>query len=167
LGNNGIKKWFMLQMWRLQQVAQVLTLTLMAANLSLLVWDYVKWRNEILQNSIVGPLIILLILGMAIWSFAMVWDLRLKMWREQVAVLIEKNPYMKERFAPKEIALYAITWLPVLEQLGKDNPEMKAHAESLRRWLQKELKEDELAQKELDDILEYIGKDKKGRFGLD
>jgi len=167
LANNRIKKWLMLQMWRLQQVAQVLTLTLMAANLSLILWDYVKWRSEILQNSAVGPLLILLILGTAIWAFAIVWDLRLKMWREQVSVLIDKNPYMKERFAPKEIALYAITWLPIMEQLGKDNPTMMANAEALRQWLRKELKEDVLVQKDLEDILQYIGKDGKGHFGLD
>lgn len=164
--DNRIKKWFMLQMWRLQQVAQVLTLTLMAANLSLMVWGYVKWRGSIFENSIVGPLVILLVLGLGIWSFAIVWDLRLKMWREQVSVLVEKNPFMKERLAPKEIALYALTWLPVLEHLGKEHPEMKTHAEALRLWLQKELKDDSLVRKDLEDILEYIGKDRNGRFGL-
>ncbi|MEM0343842.1 MAG: hypothetical protein QXU73_06320 [Thermoplasmata archaeon] len=166
MADNRIKKWLMLQMWRLQQVAQVLTLTLMAANLSLMVWGYVKWRGSIFENSIAGPLVILLVLGLVIWSFAIVWDLRLKMWREQVSVLVEKNPYMKERLAPKEIALYALTWLPVLEQLGKDNPEMKTHAEALRLWLQKELRDDSLVRKDLEDILEYIGKDRNGRFGL-
>lgn len=166
MADNRIKKWFMLQMWRLQQVAQVLTLTLMAANLSLMVWGYVKWRGSIFENSVVGPLVILLVLGLGIWSFAIVWDLRLKMWREQVSVLVEKNPFMKERLAPKEIAFYALTWLPVLEHLAKDHPEMKTHAEALRLWLQKELKDDSLVRKDLEDILEYIGKDRNGRFGL-
>lgn len=165
--DNRIKKWLMLQIWRLQQVAQVLTLTLMAANLSLIVWGYIKWRNGLLANSLTGPLLILLALGLAIWAFAIVWDLRLKMWREQVSVLIDKNPYMKERFAPKEIAVYALTWLPVMEQLAKENPEMKANADALRQWLLKELKDDKTVQRDLEDILQYIGKDRKGHFGLE
>ena len=32
---NGLKKWFMLQVWRLQQVAALLTLVLLALNLAL------------------------------------------------------------------------------------------------------------------------------------
>jgi hypothetical protein len=157
----------MLQMWRLQQVAQVLTLMLMAINLSLQVWGYVKWRNDFLANPFTGAVTILLILGIAIWSFAFIWDRRLKMWREQTSVLIEKNPYQKEKFAPKEIALYALIWIPMMEKLGKEDPVLAKNAQMLRDWLKREIREDRLTTKDLEDIMEYMGQERKGLFGLE
>ncbi|MFY9605105.1 MAG: hypothetical protein WAS24_00015 [Thermoplasmata archaeon] len=166
-GQKRVKKWFMLQVWRLQQVAQLLTLILLAINLSLIAWGYVKWRNGFLANPFTGVLSILLVLALAIWISAYTWDRRLKMWREQTSVLIEKNPFMKERFAPKEVALYALIWIPMMEHLGKNDPVLKANAEALKDWLKRELKADDLSPKELEDILHYMGKERKDLFGLE
>ncbi|MBN1677271.1 MAG: hypothetical protein JW880_01905 [Candidatus Thermoplasmatota archaeon] len=159
------KKWFMLQMWRLQQVAQVLTLVLLAVNLSLQLWGYIKWRGEVL-GSYAGVFVIFLILAAVIYAFAIIWDMRLKMWREQTAVLIEKNPYMKEKMSPKEIAVYAMTWLPVLDHLGKNDPVLKDYADNLRKWLKREANEDAFAAKELEDILSHMGSERKDLFSL-
>lgn len=164
---NGLKKWFMLQVWRLQQVAALLTLLLMALNVSLLVWGYVKWRNPIVGNAIVGPLLILAILFGSIWAFAIIWDLRLKMWRDQMSVLVDKNPYMKEKFSPKEIAVYGMVWLPMLDHMAKSDPSIKEHADAMRKWLKRELTEDALTMKDIDDIFAYIGEKKKDPLGLE
>lgn len=165
---NGMKKWFMLQVWRLQQVAQLLTIFLLALNLSLQVWGYVKWRGEFLSNPYIGVFMILLALAAAIWSFAIIWDLRLKMWRDQMSVMIDKNPYMKEKFSPKEIALYATLWLPMLDFMAKSDPSIKERATFMRKWLKREMGEDALVAKDIDDILDYIGeKRKKDPLGLD
>ena len=163
-----MKKWFMLQVWRLQQVAQILTIALLALNLALQVFGLIKWREDsLLSISYVGVPLILLLLAMAIWTFAIIWDLRLKMWREQTSVLIEKNPYMKEKFAPKEIALYAMIWIPMMEKLGKDDPVLAKNAKLLKDWLKREIREDKLTTKDLEDIMEYMGKERKGLFGLE
>jgi len=153
---NRVKKWFMLQVWRLQQVAQILTLALLALNLSLQVWGYVKWRNEFLANPISGVLLILLLLALGIWTFAILWDIRFKMWREQQAVLIERNPYAKERMAAKEIALYEIIWMPLLERLARDDPKIAAAASDLREWLSKLAKDDPVLERDLKELYEYI-----------
>ena len=163
----GLKKWFMLQVWRLQQVAALLTLLLMALNVSLLVWGYVKWRNPIVGNAIVGPLLILMALFAIIWGFAIVWDLRFKMWRDQMAVLVDKNPYMKEKLSPKEIAIYGMVWLPMLDQMAKSDPSIKEHAVALRKWLKRELTEDAWTMKNVDDIFEHIGEKKNDPLGLE
>jgi Na+/citrate or Na+/malate symporter len=138
----------------------------MAVNLALLVWGYVKWRSPILQDSITGPVTIFLILAVAIMSFALIWDLRLKMWREQTSVLVEKNPYMKEKFAPKEIALNAMLWIPLMEKLGKDDPALAENARLLKEWLKREIREDKLTTKDLEDIMAYMGNESKDLFGL-
>ena len=162
-----MKKWFMLQVWRLQQVAQLLTILLLALNLSLQVWGYIKWRGEFLSNPYIGVFLILLVLAAAIWSFAIIWDLRLKMWRDQMSVLVEKNPYMKEKFSPKEIAVYGMVWLPMLDHMAKSDPSIKEHADAMRKWLRRELTEDALAMKDIDDIFTYIGEKKKDPLGLE
>lgn len=164
---NGKKKWFMLQVWRLQQVAQLLTLALLALNLSLQLYGYIRWRGAFFATPYTGVLFILLVLAALIWSFAIIWDIRMKMWREQTSVLIEKNPFMKERFSPKEVALYAMIWVPIMEHMGKSDPVLKANAESLKDWLRRELKADDLSPKELEDILHYMGKERKDLFGLE
>jgi hypothetical protein len=111
---------------------------------------------------------ILLVLAAAIWSFAIIWDLRLKMWRDQMSVLVEKNPYMKEKFSPKEIAVYGMVWLPMLDHMAKSDPNIKEHAAAMRKWLKRELTEDALTTNDIDDIFEYIGeKGKKDPLGLE
>jgi hypothetical protein len=162
----GVKKWFMLQVWRLQQVAAILTLVLLSLNLALQIYNYMQWRPAIISPYILVP-ILLLMITLAIWLFALFWDLKAKMWREQMAVAMERNPYAKEKLYAKEIANYAFMWLPILDNLGKTDPEAKAHADSLRTWVDKALKDDAAAMMEWKELLEYIGKypDQVGRLG--
>jgi hypothetical protein len=157
-----IKKWFMLWMWRVQQVSQPLTLTLMAINLSLTVFGLIKWREgSPLSVSWIGVPLILLLLAFVILSFALIWDLRLKMWRDQATVLVERNPYSKEKMSAKEIMIYGVLWLPVLDDIGKRDPKAKIAAEALREWIRKASKEEPVMEKDLDDVFEYIGFGKK------
>ena len=157
-----IKKWFMLQMWRLQQVSQPLTLALLAINLSLTVFSLIKWREgSLLSSSWIGVPLILLLLAMVIWSFAIIWDLRLKMWRDQATVLVERNPYSKEKMSAKEIMVYGIFWLPLLENAGKTDPKAKLAADALRVWINKASKEEVDLNRDLDDIFEHIGLSKQ------
>jgi type II secretory pathway component PulF len=166
MAENRIKKWAMLQMWRLQQVAQPLTLAMLAITLSLHLWGFVKWRGDFM-GSYGGVLVILLVLATIVWIVAFIWDVRLKMWREQISVLMLKNPFVKERMTSKEIAIYAMTWIPVLEHMGKDNPALRAQADRFRDWLKREVDENVLTKEELEDILEHIGSDRKDLFGLE
>jgi hypothetical protein len=163
----GIKKWFMLQFWRVQQVAQILTLFLLGVTDSFLLWDKIQWRGGIIADPYLGPTILLLSIALVIWVFSIFWDLRLKMWRHQMSVLVEKNPYMKERFSPKEIATYGLVWLPMLDHMAKSDPSIKEHAVAMRRWLKRELTEDALTTKEIDEIFEYIGEERKDPLGLE
>lgn len=159
--SGGVKKWFMLQMWRLQQVAQILVLTMMAITDALLVYDYTDGLRvggePLISDRFIGVLFVLILIGAAIWTFAIIWDLRLKMWREQMTVLAEKNPFTKEKLTPKEVYIFGTLWLPMLERLGKDDPALKNSAEDLRRWILRSLKDDKVTDAELDTVLKYIG----------
>lgn len=158
----GVKKWFMLQMWRIQQVAQIITIVLLAFNLALLLQTKMDWREgTIWADTYAGVFAIMLVLVLAIWVFALAWDLWFKMWREQQTVLIERNPYAKEKMAAKEIVVYELFWLPVLERLGRDDPEMKRAAESFRAWVGRLSKDDPILAKDIGDVYKYMGREPK------
>jgi hypothetical protein len=154
----GVKKWFMFQVWRIQQVAAVLTIVLLALNLSLMMWGETKWWGGVFQNSYTAIPVFMVTLLVVIWLFSIFWDLKMKMWREQMAIAMERNPYSKEKMYAKEISGYALFWLPVLDHLGKTDPDAKASADALRVWIKKALSEDPAAQQEWKELLNYIEK---------
>lgn len=144
----------------MQQVAQVITIVLLAINLSLQVYTFMDWREgSVFATPYTGATMILLILAVIIWGFAIFWDLKLRMWREQATVLVERNPYVKEKMSSKEIALSMLVYLPLIEKLGKEDPSMKASGEALRAWLMKALAQDANTARDLNEVLQYIGTD--------
>ena len=153
----SLKNWFMLQVWRLQQVSQIVTLIMLTATLSGIIWGYVKYRGGIFQNSILGILLIAIIIGVAVWSFAIFWDLRLKLWRDQMHVLVEKNPYTHEKMAPKELFTFVITWIPIMENLAKDDPKVADSLKILKDWIKQEIAHDPHLVNDVKDIFDHIG----------
>ncbi|MBU0685160.1 MAG: hypothetical protein ABIE25_06250 [Thermoplasmatota archaeon] len=154
-----LRKWFMLQVWRLQQISQVMTLFLLALTQATVLWGFLKYRGGIFNNPYFMIPLMLVIFGTAIWMSSIFWDLRLKMWRYQATVLVERNPYSKEKMAPKEIVLYGMTWLPVMEKLGENDPKMRVQAEALRAWLRKASKAEPNLEADMKEILDFIGAD--------
>lgn len=164
--SGGPKKWFMLQMWRFQQVSQIATLALLALNLALQMYNFVSWRGSVFSSPYTAVPLILLILVAGIWAFAIFWDMRMKMWREQMAVVMERNPYAKERMYSKELVVYSMLWLPLLDHLGENDPKIKDSAEHLRAWLKQSYADDRSLEKEVGDILKYMGAKNDDVFGL-
>ena len=158
--SRSVKNWFMLQVWRLQQVSQIVTLVMLTATLSGIIWGYVKYRGGIFGNSVFGILIIALIIGLAVWTFAIFWDTRLKLWRDQMQVLVEKNPYTHEKMSPKELFTYVITWIPIMENLTKNDPKMDASLNVLKEWVRNEVANDPHLVQEVKEILDHIGSDR-------
>jgi len=152
----SIKKWFMLQMWRVQQIAAILSLVMLAITDALLIYDKVSWRSGIFATPYTGATMLLVIIGLLIWGASIVWDTRLKMWREQMTVLVEKNPFNKERMAPKEIVMYSLMWLPMLESIGRNDPKVRDAAVALREWVDKAAKEDPNIARDVQEILKFI-----------
>ena len=163
---HGPKKWFMLQIWRIQQVSQIVTLALLSLNLAGILYPFFQHRGGIFETPYTGIPPILLTIALSIWLFSIMWDLQLKMWRDQATVLVERNPYSKEKMSAKEIMIYGILWLPVLENLGKTDPKAKAAADALREWIKKASREEEVMIKDLDDIFKYIGIGKDELMGF-
>jgi len=163
MNGKKVKKWFMLQLWRIQQVSQILTLVLLGITDSLLLWKNTQWRGGVIANPYVGPVLILVTIGLVVWGFAIFWDLGLKMWREQSNVLVERNPYSKERLIAKEVFIYSLFYVPLFESLGKDDPKMAEIAQIFKKWLKKETDTDPVLLHDVREMFDYIGDD---RFDL-
>lgn len=164
----GPKKWFMLQVWRIQQVSAIVTIALLALSLALQLFNYVQWRLEgtVLYNSIVGVPLLLITIGLLIWGVSIWWDLRMRMWREQAQVLVERNPYTKEKMASKEILQYVMLWLPVLETVSKDDPKIQTLTVAFKDWIRKNVKNDPGLAQDLRELLAYMGKEQEDILGF-
>jgi len=71
-----LKKWLLVQFWRVQQIAMIASLSLLAVNLALTANQYIEWR---FSNSYIGTSIVLVVLAFLIWTFGYVWDKKLKL----------------------------------------------------------------------------------------
>lgn len=145
-------------MWRLQQVAQILVLAMMALTLSLTAFNLIKWREgSLLSISWIAVPLLLLFILMVTWTFAILWDMRFRMWREQMTVLTERNPYAREKMNAKEVAMYKFFWLPLVESLGRTDPKLKESAQFLRSWIEKAQKDDIILQADVEKIKKDFG----------
>ena len=154
----GLKKWFMLQIWRIQQVSQIVTIAMLSYTVANLIFLSIKWRLEgtLLEESLIAIPLLIGFLLMIIWFVAIWWDMSMKMWREQATVLIERNPYAKEKLSAKEVAQYELLWLPMLDKLAKDDPKVKESIESLRAWIHKSYSYDPTLASDVRDVYEHI-----------
>jgi hypothetical protein len=55
----------------------------------------------------------------------------------------------------------------MLEHIGKQDPEVKAAAQALRGWMTRIADEDPLIKKDIEEILEFMGKGGSGLVKLD
>jgi hypothetical protein len=136
-----------------------MTIGLLALNLSLQLYTFLDWRTGFFSTPYSAVPILLLLIIAFIWIISMIWDLRLKMWREQIAVTIERNPYVKEKLYSKEIMIYALTWLPIMDHFGKDDPNIREAAEAFRAWFKNQTDQDKALQGELESLLKILGPD--------
>ena len=110
-----MKKWILVQFWRVQQIAMIASLSLLAVNLALTTNQYIEWR---FSNSYIGTSIVIIVLAALIWTFGYLWDRKLKLWKEQMVVSIERNPYSTMHMTPKEVVSHVTIWIPWLRERG-------------------------------------------------
>jgi len=72
-------------------------------------------------------------------------------------VMMERNPYGKEKLNAKEVALYKLTWLPVMDRLAKDDPKVKEAADFLRAWIKRAEELDPILRNDLEDLERHMG----------
>ena len=143
-----MKKFLMIQVWRVQQIASIFSLIMLALTLTLQVNEYIEWR---FSNTYMGIVLTLMVLAAIIMSAGYAWDRKLKMWREQIQVSVERNPYTTRKMTPKEIIGYENLWIPFLERNNQ-----KAEADAYRKWITHEKKDPETL-KNYEELRNWLG----------
>ena len=139
------KRFFMTQLWRIQQSYTLLSLVLWGIVISLTAFPFVyqflvnQFRLE--QPSTPGfvalTLIILFLAVFAgLFAFGVVYDKYLRLWREQLDVMVEKNPYAREKLSPKEIMMWRYIYIPILRARGRDDPQSRKEIGFVERWVE-------------------------------
>lgn len=140
----------MKNMWRISQVGQFLSPFFWAIALTGILWPILKdylWINlvgiaGVERATLLGLTLIFASFILLFLSFGYFYD-RITLWKEQIGIAAEKNPYMREKLSPKEIVLfemYASTFkLPMLKE-----------------WIEKQIKENPKLEEEVILLMEYI-----------
>jgi hypothetical protein len=140
---NPVKHWFMVQIWRVQQIGNILSLALMAIGDGILIANRMEWR---VGNYYITVALLLFLLGGIILMLGWAWDKKAKMWKEQMMVTVERNPYAALKMMPKEIVNFKTIYIPLIELLAKlDTKNAAAHrhnAEMYKMWIADGLAQD-------------------------
>jgi len=163
-----VKRYLMLQLWRVQQSMTLLSLILWAIVISLTalpiinpVWlRFLEDRFGIPPNApgVVALTLVLIFLGVFAFliSVGLIYDKYLKLWREQLDVAYERNPYTREKLMVKEILLWRHMFLPSLRAEAKDSPEVQHEIEFMERWIEKSVSMDRNIQRAVKEAERWI-----------
>lgn len=133
------KKHFMIQFWRMQQSQAFVNSFFFATTLALLLMPYLGPHiTDITHNPLLTFLgLFWLVMGLILlfgYAFDNIW----KLWKEQVTVGTERNPYALEKLSAKEVVVWRHLHLPILRATGQVH-----QAELMEAWLEAAVAEDE------------------------
>ena len=141
-----MKKMFMVLLWRTQQIGQPTSLTMLAITLALQVNMYIGWR---FASTYLGIGLALTTILFAVLLAGYVWDRGLRMWHEKNIVVVERNPYAKQRLSPKEVVYLTDYWIPLGRCMGG---EMALKADGWAKWCDDQMDKDPNLRKQVEEL---------------
>jgi hypothetical protein len=109
------KSFFLRWIWRIQQVAQVSTLVMMAISLTLQISGKIQWR---FGSPYIPEIFTFSVLAFVLLSLGYIWDRKAQLWVEQGEIVVERNPYMTYHMTAKEIVSNLTMWIPLYRSTG-------------------------------------------------
>ena len=151
------KRFLMTQLWRVQQSYALLSLIIWGVVISLTAYPI---TSAFLQRQfgfdpstpgfVIGTLAsVFLAVFLLLYSFGVVYDKYLKLWREQLDVTLERNPYANEKLMIKEILMWRHMLLPTLRAAASPASKEEKEIEFMEKWIEKSVASDENIRKAL------------------
>ncbi len=132
------KKYFMIQFWRMQQSQAFVNSFFFATTLALLLMPYLGVTiSEVTGNVLLTFWVLFTVVMGAILGFGYAFDNVWRLWKEQVVVGTERNPYALEKLSAKEVVVWRHLHLPMLRATGQGN-----HAHFMEAWMGAAVAED-------------------------
>jgi hypothetical protein len=157
-----LKRRFMVQLWRIQQSYTLLSLVIWGVLITLTAWPILDdlWADflEIFGIPFNAPGAIALGLGIifvavyvVLFAFGIVYDKVLRLWREQLDVSYERNPYTRDKLMVKEVLMWRHMFLPVLRVAAPSDPAAQREIEFVERWIDRTLSSDPVIRRAVED----------------
>lgn len=155
----GVRKRAMIYLWRAQQSGAIISITLLGTlTAASLYRDYIKafthnWWILDERNELGGVLITMAFIFAGVFGVGFAFD-RLKFWKEQNIVAIERNPYGSYKLTAKEIQWIRL-WAAAVAA-GKPSSEQKRIIADFEQWVARSVAEDPLLKAEVDAVDRWI-----------
>jgi len=163
-GESMLKKKLMEFMWRLQASQTIIGIIFWPLTLTGIFYPYFRDRTNnfgLGQQSVLGGMLILFsIIVLFIVVFGVLFD-KLRFWKEQNIVLIERNPYAGIKLNAKEV-YWVKMWSLALRANPGLSPEMRKELDLYNKWIDYNIREDKFLRDELERIRETISAEPAG-----
>ena len=157
-----VKRYIMVQLWRVQQSYTLLSLLIWGVLITFTAWPILSpvWQDFLGRLGVplsapgavaAGLLVIFLSVYVILYAFGVVYDKYLKLWREQLDVSYERNPYTREKLMVKEILMWRHMFLPVLRVASPTDPDARREIEFVEKWIAKTVAADAIIRKAVED----------------
>ena len=151
----AVKKKLMELMWRMQQSQTAIGLIIWSLTLTGIFYPYLRDKFGIQPSSVLLPMVLLfvLIFGSVI-TIGLLFD-KMRFWKEQNIVLIERNPYGYYKFTAREMQMMNL-FLMVLRQFPARSVELDEERKFFEMWLEKVVKDDPRIAQEMKDVRDWV-----------
>ena len=162
-----VKRFVMVQIWRIQQSYILLSLLIWGIIITFTSWTVLKdvWADILQRFGISmgapgavasGLAVIFICVFTLLYIIGVIYDKYLRLWREQLDVSVEKNPYTQEKLMVKEVLMWRHMFLPTLRAVAPRDPDAQREIEFMEDWIQKSIASDWNIQKALDEAERWI-----------
>ncbi len=157
-----VKRYLMVQLWRVQQTYTLLSLLIWGIVITFTAWPILDdvWADilgrfgiSMNQPGAVASGLLVMFVGVyaILYAFGVVYDKYLKLWREQLDVSYERNPYTREKLMVKEILMWRHMFLPVLRVAAPTDPAARKEIEFVEKWIGRILASDAVIRKAVEE----------------
>jgi len=153
-----IRKRAMIYLWRAQQSGSIISILLLGTlTAATLYRDYLKaWTDNYgLPESFEfgGVVITMMFIFIIVFGIGFMFD-RLKFWKEQSIVAIERNPYGSYKWTPKELQLLRL-WMAAIAGPNQTE-EQKRIVALFDQWIKRSIADDPIVRKELEAVEKWV-----------
>ena len=140
-----VKKYLMVQIWRIQQSQAIISLFFWGLTLAGIFYPtyfhqhFVSLGIVRQSDYFLGTMILFLVIIVAFLLMGLIYDIVLKLWVEQSDVAVERNPYSKERLMAKDIVSWRRGNIAMMRQFARVDPSMQKDIDFMEKWIDKSL----------------------------
>lgn len=151
-----IKKRLMEMLWRAQASQSIIGIVLWSLMLAGVFYPYVRDKFNIDPKYVLATMTVLFLITVsAILLFGFMFD-KLKFWKEQTTVIVERNPYTSYKLQAKELVWLRL-WIQTAKCIPNKSKELEEQIKFFEQWRKKVMDDDPNLKKEVENVERFVG----------